>query len=196
MQHLRMVLAAALILGGCQTTTSTTTATPKQPVPKQVTLAADTFGKEAIDWGVPPTRNLFAKAHGPTPLTHPLANLISTRELQKLLSGQNPPLTIDVASGSGHLTIPGALWIRGAGNKGDFKDKTQLRLAELHKGITGGDLNRPIVMFCSEANCRLSYNAILRFHELGYRNLTWYRGGYAAWKKGGLPTKQSVLYKP
>ena len=110
--------------------------------------------------------------------------------------GPNPPLPIDVLGGSAHPTIPKAIWLSRAGTGGHFQDEVQDKLASIHASITGGDLSQPLVFFCQGPQCWLSYNAALRFENLGYQNVFWYRGGLKAWKQAGLPTKTSVKYTP
>ena len=74
---------------------------------------------------------------------------------------------------------------------GTFDDDIQTQLASTLGNITDDDLARPIVVYCIDANCWLSYNAALRFDALGYENLYWYRGGIAAWKAANLPTRMA-----
>ena len=51
----------------------------------------------------------------------------------------------------------------------------------------------PIVVFCSNADCWLSWNAALRLVQAGYREVHWYRGGVDAWKRAGLPMVDTPL---
>ena len=171
-------IIAVLVLAGCQTV----------PI-KDIKLTQSTYGIEAEDWGVPQTRNLrTSDYHDATPTTHPAATLITTRDLHARLIGPNPPLLLDVLGGDSHSTLPGAIWLRGAGSARYNK------LGSLHMKITGGDLSRPVVVFCLSAECWLSYNAALRLKKIGYKNVFWYRGGTEAWKQAGLPTMTAVQY--
>ena len=70
-------------------------------------------------------------------------------------------------------------------------DDFQAHLASTLGNITDDDVARPIVVYCVDANCWLSYNAALRLHALGYENLYWYRGGIAAWNAANLPTRMA-----
>ena len=88
-------------------------------------------------------------------------------------------------------SIPGSIWLPAAGQGGAFDDDIQTQLAVTLANITDDDLARPIVVYCVDANCWLSYNAALRLHALGYENLYWYRGGIAAWKAANLPTRMA-----
>ena len=49
------------------------------------------------------------------------------------------------------------------------------------KEITGGDLDFPLIAYCHNPSCYLSYNLVLRAAKLGYRNLYWLRDGIAAY---------------
>jgi rhodanese-related sulfurtransferase len=41
----------------------------------------------------------------------------------------------------------------------------------------------------------LSYNATLTAHDLGFKNLYWYRGGISAWNQARLPVVRTKLFK-
>ena len=109
-----------------------------------------------------------------------------------MLIGPNPPVTINALSGNNRVTsIPGSIWLPAAGQGGTFDDDIQTQLAVTLANITDDEFARPIVVYCLDANCWLSYNAALRLHALGYENLYWYRGGIAAWKAANLPTRMA-----
>lgn len=125
--------------------------------------------------------------HAPTPREIPGARMISTLELRKLLqSPQGPrPLLFDVLGGEGHASLPGAIWLPGAGRGSSFDDGLQAKLAELLASATQGDRARALVFFCASPQCWLSYNAALRAVRMGYAKVLWYRGGIEAWGAGG-----------
>ena len=177
------ILAVALAaLSGCKAVTL-----------QEATVTQPTYGIEAEDWGVPATDELRQDAyHAPTPTTHPTAAVINTQDLHAMLIGPNPPVTINALFGNNQVTsIPGSNWLPAAGQGGCIRRR--------HPDSVGGDtrehhrreLARPIVVYCVDANCWLSYNAALRFDALGYENLYWYRGGIAAWKAANLPTRMA-----
>jgi len=146
------------------------------------------FADEDRDWGVPPTPELRqAPYSAPTPTEIPGAKLLSTRELHAMLILAQTPVLVDVAAGDGHSTIRGAYWIPGAGRGSHFLDPLQAQLAEYLEKLTNGDKTRPLVFFCVNAQCWLSYNASLRASALGYLRVYWYRGGIAAWQDAELP---------
>ena len=160
---------------------------------QEATVSQPTFGIEAEDWGVPATDELRQNSfHAPTPATHPVAEVINTQNLRTMLVGPNPPVTINAVFGKSQVTsIPGLVWLPAAGQGGALDDDIQNQLASTLANITDDDLARPIVVYCIDAQCWLSYNAALRFHALGYENLYWYRGGIAAWKAANLPTRMA-----
>lgn len=157
-----------------------------QPAPKP-----GGYADEARDWGVPPTKVLRTVGyHAPTPLAIPGGRMVTTLELKSLLEAEPRPYLIDVLGGGVHRTLAGAFWMIGAG-AGDFSKDEEQRFASAIAGFAGGDKARPMVFFCVDAECWLSYNAALRAIALGYTSVMWYRGGIAAWRVAELPMAQS-----
>jgi PQQ-dependent catabolism-associated CXXCW motif protein len=149
------------------------------------------LGDEDRDWGVAPTAQMRTRDyHAPTPRQIPGAKVVTTGELKAMRERQPAPFLIDVLGGGVHRTIAGAFWMIGAG-AGDMSREEEKRFAASMAGFAGGDKNRPIVFFCVDAECWLSYNAALRAAKLGYTNVMWYRGGIAAWRQAGNPMSQS-----
>jgi PQQ-dependent catabolism-associated CXXCW motif protein len=143
---------------------------------------------EDADFGIGPTRELRLEEHAaPTPRELPGARTLRTPQLKAWLARdvELQPLLFDVLGGTGHDTIPGAIWLPGAGRGSSFADSVQTRLARTLDALTGGDRARPVVFFCTGVQCWLSYNAALRATELGYRQVYWYRGGLEAWAEAG-----------
>jgi len=80
-----------------------------------------------------------------------------------------------------HRTLPGAIYMPGAGDPGTFRDRVQRRLSP---GTRPTDLaEREPAPGVSLRRCEMleSYNAALRAMQLGYRNVLWYRGGLSSW---------------
>ena len=157
------------------------------------------FADELRDFGVPPTAQLRSDEHSaPTPLEIPGARLIATPELRELMAGpaEARPVLFDVLGGDGHMSLPGAIWLPGAGRGNSFDDAVQIQLAKLLDVASRGDRRRALVFFCASVNCWLSYNAALRASQLGYENVRWYRGGIEAWRAAGGPvTELRVVWK-
>ena len=146
-------------------------------------------GAEHEDHGVLPTRQLrLDNFSAPTPLEIPGARTIFTAELRRLMQApmEDRPLLLDVlGSDNPHESLPGAIWLPGAGRGDSFDDEVQVRLEKLLALAMRDNAARPIVFFCSSPRCWLSYNAALRAVRLGYGNVRWYRGGIEAWGAGG-----------
>ena len=149
------------------------------------------YADEDKDWGVPPTRVLRTVGyHGPTPRQIPGGRVVTTGELKALLEQEPRPYVIDVLGGGIHRTIAGAFWMLGSG-AGDMSKDEEIRFAKAIAAFAGGDKGRPMVFFCVDTQCWLSYNAALRAIALGYTNVMWYRGGIAAWRVAGNAMAQS-----
>ena len=185
-RHFPMLAILLVALSACKAVTL-----------EEATVTQPTFGIEAEDWGVPATDELRQDAyHAPTPTTRPTAAVITTQDLNARLIGPNPPVTINAVSGNNQVTsIPGSIWLPAAGQGGTFDDDIQTQLASTLGNLTDNDFARPIVVYCLDANCWLSYNAALRPHSLGYENLYWYRGGIVAWKAASLPARMTTAYR-
>jgi formylglycine-generating enzyme len=144
------------------------------------------YAGEFQDFGVAPQDAIRqAPPHAPTPLTVPGAKTITTADLYARLMAQQPMLLLYVNENP--LGIAGAHWLDGAGRGYSFDDPIEERLARRLTELTQGNRDAPIVVFCFDAHCWLSYNATLRIVRLGYHNVFWYRGGREAWKAAGLP---------
>jgi len=151
-------------------------------------LLAQTYAEEDRDWGVAATSALRRPPYSaPTPTRIAGGNVLTTSALNVMLKSGTRPALIDVASGEGHVSLAGARWIPGAGHGTHFVDPLQSLMKERLARLSGGDLSMPIVFFCVNAQCWLSYNAALRAIALGYTRVFWYRGGIEAWRSAGLP---------
>jgi PQQ-dependent catabolism-associated CXXCW motif protein len=145
---------------------------------------------EDQDFGIAPARELRLRDYAaPTPLHVPGGRTLHTAELRALLARAalpaERPLLFDVVGGEGHDSLPGAIWLPGAGRGQSFDDPVQARLAIALEALTDRDRTRPMVFFCSGVQCWLSYNASLRAVALGYTEVCWYRGGIEAWIDAG-----------
>lgn len=150
--------------------------------------SVDARAAEDEDFGVAPSANLRVTAlSSPTPREIPGARIVLTEELRLRLRGEaaRRPLLFDVLGGEPHESLPGAIWLPGAGRGESKDDAVQAQLARLLQAATQGNLDRPVVFFCQGVRCWLSYNAALRAVALGYREVYWYRGGIEAWLAAG-----------
>ena len=159
----------------------------------QLGVGANGYADESRDWGIAPTHRLRQPPyHAPTPLQIPGAEVVHTRQLQTMLVGPVAPILIDVLSDGGHATLAGAVWLSGAGRGTNFLDPAQSVLTQLLAQLTRGDKARPLVFFCVDSQCWLSYNAALRAVVAGYSRVYWYRGGIEAWTAAGLPLAKTA----
>jgi PQQ-dependent catabolism-associated CXXCW motif protein len=158
-------------------------AIPPPPKPAEAKNLAD----ELTDWGVPQQSTLQRNVGFYTPVNLPGARRITTDEVQHI--GEQSLLIDVLDETNGHLTIPRAVHIPGAGNfgAGRFDDRLQKTLSSLLAKLTNTNLDQQIVFFCEGAQCWESYNAALRALNMGYHNVLWYRGGLASWKAANLP---------
>ena len=154
---------------------------------------------EAQDFGVAPRATLRLDEHAaPTPLEIPGARTITTAELRQLLQAppEKRPLMFDAMGEDRHDSLPGAIWLPGAGRGTSFDDGIQARLASALESASGADRARTLVFFCAGPRCWLSYNAALRAARLGYSSARWYRGGVEAWgASGGALTEPRVVWR-
>ena len=149
-------------------------------------LAAPAIANEDVDYGLAPVSTLrTADYHAPTPREVPGAKTIGTSTLRDSLQAQPQPLLFDVLGGEVHASLPGAIWLPGAGRGQSLTDAVQARFAQTLQAVTKGDRKRPLVFFCQGTQCWLSYNAALRAVALGYEAVFWYRGGIEAWIAAG-----------
>ena len=149
-------------------------------------LAGPALANEDTDYGVAPVSTLrTGDLHAPTPGEVPGAKTIRTNMLRDSLQADPQPLLFDVLGGDVHASLPGAIWLPGAGRGQSFTDTVQARIAQTLQVLTKGDRKRPLVFFCQGPQCWLSYNAALRAVALGYETVYWYRGGIEAWAEAG-----------
>jgi PQQ-dependent catabolism-associated CXXCW motif protein len=79
-----------------------------------------------------------------------------------------------------HRSIPGAIWMPGAGAAPLDAGREELfyrRIGEL----TGGDKTKPIVVFC-RPDCWGSWNAGKRLVTRGYTSVRWFPAGIDGWQ--------------
>jgi PQQ-dependent catabolism-associated CXXCW motif protein len=146
------------------------------------------FADEMVDYGVPPTSTLHLHDFdAPTPLRIGGARTITTIELETMLASTRPPALIDVIGGQQNVTLPHAIWLRDAGVGRHLDDDVQAWFDYKLAQLTGHDKSYPLVFFCASRLCWLAHNATLRALDLGYTNVSWYRGGRDAWQAAGLP---------
>jgi PQQ-dependent catabolism-associated CXXCW motif protein len=154
---------------------------------QKVSLTAPAYDNETQDFGVQPTTIIrTGDFDAPTPTRIVGATTITTPQLRDMMLASPPPMLIDVLGGNQTVSLPGALWLRGAGLGNSLHDQTQEKLGMRLSELAGGNKARAIVFFCLSKTCWLSHNAAVRAVALGYSNVYWYRGGRNAWQAAGL----------
>ncbi len=76
-------------------------------------------------------------------------------------------------------SIPGAIWLPNTGY-GRLAPETETYLRKGLDMATGGDLSKPLVIFC-KADCWMSWNAAKRAVEWGYTDVRWFPEGTDGW---------------
>jgi PQQ-dependent catabolism-associated CXXCW motif protein len=145
---------------------------------------------ERQDFGVQPTAQLHSgPMHGPTPVSIPGGQTITTKGLVEMMQRQQMPvLVLDVLGGA--EIIPGAQFAVPAHQAGSFNDPVQQQFGQYLQQATRGNKEHPLVLYCLSPQCWMSYNAALRAIRLGYKNVLWYRGGIESWKQAGLQVQR------
>ncbi len=144
-------------------------------------------GNELQEMGVAATDRLKAEPlHAPTPTAIPGGRAITTAELVRLLKDpKSGALVFDVLGAA--QTLPNAFYATPAAQPGDYNDQVQRDFGNFLRQTTQGKQDRPMVFYCRNDHCWMSYNAALRAIKLGYRQVYWYRGGIDAWQQAGGP---------
>jgi len=159
-----------------------------------VTGSTAAYGQNARPGFIPEPKGLHEGGdYGYTPHTIQGGTVLDTSGVAKLLQTQHP-LLIDVAELDRkppnmnpdmpwlpqHRSIPGAVWLPGAGSP--VKDAAfDAALTRRVGQLADGDKAKPIVVFC-HPDCWGSYNAARRLISYGYRNVYWYRDGMEGWQ--------------
>lgn len=156
-----------------------------QPQPPVVQIDPQILAFESRDFGVPPTNQLRAgQLHAPTPTSLPGATTVNTAALAGAIGAGQQLILIDVLGAN--YSLPRAVVAPALASPGHFQDRTQQQAVQWLAQITGNRRDLPIVIFCSDPQCWLSYNAALRTVAAGFTNVYWYRGGLQAWQMAGL----------
>jgi PQQ-dependent catabolism-associated CXXCW motif protein len=130
--------------------------------------------------------------HGPTPKTLKGAIVVDIPSLDALMAQR--ALFLDVGPADKkpadfpkdlpwlpiHRTIPGAVWMPGAGAAPLERAREGLFYKRLEQ-LTRGDKSKPIVTFC-HPDCWGSWNTAKRLVLKGYTRVHWYPDGIEGWQ--------------
>lgn len=151
------------------------------------------YAGENTDFGTLPFTSLIPPRYtAMTPIQLPGAKRVSTYALHQQLSNGGRPVVINVAQGPTSEAIADSVWLSGAGAFGRMDDAVQQRLGQHLARLSNNDINTPLIFYCLGVDCWQAYNAGQRAMVLGYRDVSWYRGGVRAWSAAGLPTTEVV----
>lgn len=157
-----------------------------------VELTKKAYADEDNDMGVagPQTFRDGAEVHGATPTAAPAGSkTISTQELVKLYKSDPGLVVLDSLhiNAAKKQSLPGANWLHGAGwAEAKVNTTIEKNFAKAMAAIAPSK-DTPIVSYCENWECWLSWNAAMRLSVLGYSRIYWYRGGIDAWKAAKLP---------
>lgn len=142
----------------------------------------------------------MAHYRAPTPESVPHGTTLGTVDLERLLASEGAAL-VDVQAvvvrpesaefgfawlpSAPRYNLPGSTWLPNVGY-GQLEPAMDAYFRENLERITGERFDHPLVFYCV-ADCWMSWNAVQRAYEYGYRMLYWYRGGTDAWAAAGLP---------
>lgn len=186
-----LFLTAFTLLAGCHAAADSTVGISASRC-KQTTGAPTSFRTENY--------------RSPTPACTPYGTTVNTQELRNLLQTTPQMALIDVLGvmrrpemdefDSAWLpsqirhNLPGSHWLPNVGYA-QLDDEMKTYLFVQLQQITNNDPDFPIVMYCI-VDCWLSWNALKRAHDMGYRNLYWYPDGTDGWADYELPLVEST----
>ncbi len=147
----------------------------------------------------------IADYRGALPESPPAGRRLDTPALQRLRR-ESDPVLIDVLAitlrpesadfglawlpSAPRQHLPGSVWLPNVGYgrlEPCLRDWFERQLQRL----SGGDRKRALVFYCV-SDCWMSWNAVKRADELGYRNLYWYPEGSDGWAEAGMPLARGV----
>lgn len=136
---------------------------------------------------------------GPTPLSIDGALTVTPAQAKCLIDSY--PNKVFVADAAGSGTLPDAADFRfAAGREAPGEDALAPdgALATFLRGAMDGRKDGPILIYCHNTSCGLSFIAAQRIIKLGYGSVFWMREGTQGWRTAGYPesNKESRWKKP
>jgi PQQ-dependent catabolism-associated CXXCW motif protein len=132
---------------------------------------------------------------GDTPATLQGAQVLDLPALEALLAAGGPVLLLDVGPPDHrpeglppgtlwrptHRSLPGAVWLPGAG-RADLPPAREQALLQRVAALAQGRRDTPIVVFC-KPRCWGSWNAGKRLVQAGYTGVRWFPAGVHGWQE-------------
>ncbi|MGI9357351.1 MAG: rhodanese-like domain-containing protein [Rhizobiaceae bacterium] len=85
--------------------------------------------------------------------------------------------------GKKRKSLPGAVWLPETG-RGVLLPEIKRYLKVNLQRLTGGDKDRPLVVFCI-SDCWMSWNAAQHIAQFGYNDINWFPLGTDGWEEAG-----------
>jgi len=146
--------------------------------------------QDRVTSSTPDIAGLSSEMGGETPATIAGVTTVSVRQATCLLRSAQPPLVL--AAIEAKLSIPGALAVPWAAAYGpSVTDDVGTRLASAVRARLGGDMSRPILVYCHNWHCWLSVNLAKRLAAAGFTRIYWLRDGLEGWLTAGEPSVAS-----
>ena len=141
----------------------------------------------------------MADFRAPVPATAPGATSVDTEAVQAMIAEGNavlidvlpqPPRPPDLPETTVWVprtrqSLPGAVWLPNVGF-GELSDEMHRYYSRHLEQLTTEMPGARLVIFC-EPDCWMSWNAVKRAVEWGYKDIFWYPQGAQGWKAAGLP---------
>jgi rhodanese-related sulfurtransferase len=115
-----------------------------------------------------------------TPLQLPGATTVSSDEAECILNAFGEQVLVLSGMNDGNAWMPMARDFRWAAAGEDTPALTTRFETEMTK-LTGGDKDRPLIVYCHHESCFLSYNVAWRAVKAGYKSVYWLRPGILDW---------------
>ncbi|WP_169418579.1 rhodanese-like domain-containing protein [Ramlibacter agri] len=117
---------------------------------------------------------------------------VSPREAKCLVDKLGSRLVIIQAMDDADRRLPNANALPDAGNL-HLRGDGNAMVKEQYARLTGGDLKRPLLIYCHHASCPYSEIASKRAVMAGYENIFWMREGNEGWGKAGYAFGDGVV---
>lgn len=142
----------------------------------------------------------IARYRSPTPDVAEGGERIDITTLQALIRQQPRPALIDVQPvrwqdgifllAKPRFNLPGSLWMPNVG-LGELEPDWAEYFRQGLLQASSGDKGYPLVFYCT-ADCWMSWNAVKRASEWGYRQVYWYAEGTDGWREADLSLEKAT----